>query len=185
MRKVFGLVLFVVLTLLLASPALAAPTWDRNPRGFKHGIAVTIEGGPYYFKGPGSVEGAVDVPGHTWVQTGPYRVKGRHYNVGPLALAGVPWWATVEPYGVLLYVVDGIIDVPPDELSEEREARLKARGYVHIHEFVDEHGDELEDYVIYLKHTAVTEFYFNGGPAAPDTNHMVNPGIDYEFMPNW
>jgi len=112
-------------------------------------------------------------------------VKGRHYNVGPLAVAGAPWWATGEPYGVLLYVVDGIIDVPPDELSEERKAWLKSRGYVHIHEFVNGDG-ELKDYVVYLKHTAARSFDFNGGPPVPpNVPHPVTPGIDYDFMPNW
>jgi hypothetical protein len=65
-----------------------------------------------------------------------------------------------------------------------REYQLKKKGYVHFHEFVNS-GGELEDYVIYLKHTAVREFYFNGGPAAPGSNHMVTPGIDYNFIPNW
>ena len=56
---------------------------------------------------------------------------------------------------------------------------------MHIHEFVDGNGVELEEYVVYLKHTAVTAFYFNGGPMAPGSNHMVSPGIDHMFMPNW
>ncbi len=184
MRKVLVGGLFGVFALLLVSPALAAPTWDRNPKSFLHGIALDIDGMTLYFKGPGSVEGAIDVPGHTWVRTGPYRVKGRHYNVGPWFLpVGTPWWATGEEYGVLLFVVDGIIDVPPGELPEGREGWLKAHGYVHIHELVFANGIEYEDLVVYLKHTAVRSFFFDGGPMMP--NYDVTPGVDYNFMPNW
>ena len=150
----------------------AAPMWDKNPKAFIHGLAVEIQGEEYYFKGPGSIPGVIDVPGHTWVQTGPYRVVGRHYNVGPWMMPGTPWWASEEPYGVLLYKVDGIIDVPPAELPNGREDWLKRHGYVHKHEFVDGSGVELEEYVVYLKHTAVREFYFDGGPPAPmSTEH--------------
>jgi len=186
MKKALLFGTFSILTLLMASPVLAAPYWDNNPKAFVHGIALDIDGMTLYFKGPGSVEGAIDVPGHTWVQTGFDRVKGRHYNVGPwMAPAGTPRWATQEPYGVLLFVVDGIIDVPPDDLSYDREQWLKDHGYVHFHELVDSDSVESEDYVVYLKHTAVRSFYFDGGPMAPGSNHDVTPGIDYNFMPNW
>lgn len=182
MKKALLFGTFSILTLLMASPVLAAPYWDNNPKAFVHGIALDIDGMTLYFKGPGSVEGAIDVPGHTWVQTGSYRVKGRHYNIGP---SGTPsWWATGEPNGILLFVVDGIIDAPPGELPEGREDWLKDRGYVHFHELVFSDGTtEYEDLVVYLKHTAVREFYFDGGPMAP--MYWVYPGIDYNFMPNW
>lgn len=186
-----GLIGLAITLLVMGSlgnvTAVKTTAWDRdigNP-GFVHGLAVEIDGEEYYFAGPGSIRGEVDVPGHTWVQTGPNKVLGKHYNVGPwMAPSGTPWWATGEDYGVLLYHVDGIIDVPPNELSDARESMLKNKGYVHVHEFVNS-GGELEDYVIYLKHTAVREFYFNGGPAAPGSNHMVTPGVDYMFIPNW
>ena len=137
MRKVLGLGLLTVFALLSASPTLAAPTWDRNPKGFVHGIALEIEGEIWYFAGPGSLVppfSVIDVPGHTWVQTGPYRVKGRHYNIGPAGMAS--WWATGEPNKVLLFVVDGIIDVFPENLSPKREQWLMTHGYVHVHELV-------------------------------------------------
>ena len=183
---ILGFCLAVTAMFMLASSSAAAPTWDNNPKGFEHGLAVEIEGMEYYFKGPGSVQGVIDVPGHTWVQAGPNQIVGRHYNVGPwMAPAGTPWWVTGEPYGELLYIVHGIIDVPPEELTMKEEMWYKDRGYVHVHEFVDQGGNELHDYVLYLKHTAVSEFYFNGGPMAPMSNHMVEPGIDYMFTPNW
>jgi hypothetical protein len=162
--KSLGLGMLVIFLFVLASPASAT------------GTRLTS----------GSVEGAIDVPGHTWVQTGRNRVIGLHYNVGPwMAPAGSPWWATGEPYGVLLYVVHGIIAPPPGELSDKVAQRLKARGYVHVHEFVYEDGTEFEDVVVYLKHIAVRKFFFDGGPMAPMSNHEVSPGIDYNFIPNW
>jgi hypothetical protein len=185
MRKTYYIgLLTLILTTIVISPVLASPSWDRYPKGFEHGLAVSIDGNDYYFKGPGSIAGAIDVPGHVWVQTGPNRVIGLHYNVGPWAVPhGTPWWATGEPYGVLLFKVDGIIDVPPDDLSSKMENWYRKHGYVHIHEFVDEYGVELEDYVVYLKHTAVRTFFFDGGPMTP--MYWVYPGVDYDFMPNW
>ncbi len=176
MKKVLGLGLFIVFTLLLASPVLAAPTWDKNPKGFVHGIALEIDGETRYFDGPGT--GVQDVPGHTWVETGPYRVKGRHYNVGP---GGAPsWWATGEPDGVLLFVVDGIIAPWSMEIRE----KMAARGYVHYHELVDAADNPHPTLVVWLKHTAVRSFNFDGGPM-PALAHLVTPGIDYNFMPNY
>ena len=190
MKKSIILVMCLAIAALfvLSSSVSAAPTWDKNPKSFEHGLAVEIEGSKYYFKGPGSVEGVIDVPGHTWVQVGPNQVMARHYNVGPwMAPAGTPWWATDEPYGVLLYMVHGIIDVPPEELTDDEEDWYKDQGYIHIHEFVDEDGNELEDYIVYLKHIAVREFNFNGGPpmTPPMPNRDVSPGVDYMFAPNW
>ena len=163
MRKFLGLGLLIVFALLLASPALAAPTRDKDPKAFVHGIALEIDGKYYYFAGPGSVPDATDVPGHTWVHTGPYGVVGRHYNVRPwMAPLGTTLWASEKPYGVLLFMVHGIADLPPDELTEEREEWLKGQGYVHFHEVVDAETDEItEDIVAYLKHIAVREFYFD------------------------
>jgi hypothetical protein len=186
MRKsiILAMCLAVAALFVLSSSVSAAPTWDKNPKGFVHGLAVEIEGEDYYFAGPGSVAGVIDVPGHTWVQAGPNQIVAKHYNVGPWFLpAGTPWWATDEPYGILLWIVHGIIDVRPDELTDAEEDWYKDHGYIHIHEFVDGSGDELDDYVVYLKHTAVREFFFDGGPAMP--MYDVEPGIDYGFMPNW
>ncbi len=180
-----GLSLAVVASFMLATSVQAAPTWDKNPAAFKHGLAVEIDGEYYWFKGPGSVQGIVDVPGHTWVQAGENQIVGKHYNVGPwMAPAGAPWWATGEPWGVQLFQVHGIIDVPPAELSTKKAEMYKAQGYVHFHEFLDANGVESEEWVVYLKHVALSSFDFDGGPM-PAAGHLVSPGVDYEFMPNW
>jgi hypothetical protein len=188
MKKIsrLGLITTIIAVSLIGA-VYAAPHWGKNPKGFEHGLAVNIEGTDYWFKGPGSVAGAVDVPGHTWKQTGQYRVIGRHYNIGPLAAGEAPWWASDEDYGVMLYKVDGLIDVPPNELPEGREGWLKAHGYVHVHEFVDVGGTISPDWVVYLKHTARTSFTLDGGPGAPNPpyEHYVTPGIDYRFPNNW
>ena len=183
-----SLLVILVGTALLSSlyvgAASALPTWGNNPKAFIHGIALDIEGETWYFVGPGSVPGVVDVPGHTWVQTGPYRVVGKHYNIGP---NGAPsWWAVNEESGIQLYKVDGIIDVKPNMLSSERAEWLLEHGYVHVHELVNAMNEEHPYYMVYLKHTAITEFDFNGMPAQMMGNiHHVTPGIDYNFMPNW
>ena len=103
---------------LSISATFALPTWDHNPKGFVHRIALNIESKTWYFTGLGSIPDVMDLPGHTWVQTGPYKVVGKHYNIGP---NGAPsWWATDEKSGIQLYKVDGIIDVKPNMLSQDR-----------------------------------------------------------------
>jgi hypothetical protein len=180
----FGLVMALLVMGDFGSvAAVKATAWDKdisNP-GFVHGLAVEIDGEAYYFKGPGSIKGEIDVPGHTWVQAGKYQIVGKHYNVGPWMAAGAPWWVSGVDYGEQLFNVHGIIDVPPDELSNKKEMQYKKQGYIHDHEFVDSEGNELGDYRVYLKHIAVQEFYFDGGPMAPGSDHMVTPGVDYNF----
>ena len=170
---------------LLVIPALAAPVWDRNPSGFEHGLIVDLEGEEYYIKGPGSIPGAVDVPGHTWIQTGSNQFVGRHYNTGPymagMGMAVPSWWAPGEKNGILLYIVDAIADKWTPEIAEE----MAERGYVHYHEFVSvETGEEHEYLVMWLKHTAVRSFEFAPAPM-PMAAHYVTPGIDWGFMPNY
>jgi len=186
------LVMVVLSLLVLGSignvAGAKATAWEKDIAKDKyvHGLTVEIEGEEYWFKGPGSISGEVDVPGHTWKQKGDWKVSGYHYNVGPtMAPAGAQWWASGEDWGAKLYKVYGIIEVPPEDLTMKQENKLKAKGYVHVHEFVDENGDELEDYVVYLKHKAVRDFYFDGGPGTPMTDHMVDKGTDYNFAPNW
>lgn len=183
MRKVLGLGLltFIAFAILSASPALAAPTWYKNPKAFTYGIVVHVDGEGYYFAGPPIEEGAeaTDVPGHTWVQARPYHVVGRHYNTGPFGASS--WWAPYEPNGVLLYIVHGIIAPWSMEIGE----KMASRGYVHYHELVHViTGEEHPSMVVWLKHTAVRSFWF-ASPPVPTANHTVTPGIDYEFMPNW
>ncbi len=186
MRKILGFGLFGIFILLLVFPALAAPTWDRNPADFMHGIAVELDGEFWYFAGPGSIappNDVIDVPGHTWKQSldNPYKFVGRHYNVGPwMAPSGAPWWASGEPYGVMLFKVHGRMAPWTEEIA----AKMASKGYVHYHELVDASGNHHPQLVVWLKHTAIRSFYFDGGPM-PGAAHEVKPGVDYEFMPNW
>lgn len=159
----------------------------HNPNGFIHGIVVDIDGIDYYFDGaPDGPNGAIDVPGHSWVQSGPNRLVGKHYNTGP---AGAPqWWSSDAPNGELLYIVHAIID----EWSMMKAKHYHARGFVHYHEFVEvSDGTTLHPAkVVWLKHTAVTSFTLDRGPKgqgldfpAPYT-HQVTPGVDMEFPNN-
>jgi hypothetical protein len=71
-----------ILTVLVALPVSA--------QGFTHGIVINVDGEDYYLMGPADgPNGEQDVPGHHWVQTGPDRLEGKHYNTGP---NGAPQW---------------------------------------------------------------------------------------------
>ena len=147
-----------------------------------HGAVVMIDGEAYYFAGPtDGKNGANDVPGHFWAQTGPNRVIGKHYNTGPW---GMPkWWSSDAEDGALLYIVDGIIDT----WSVKKAAYYKRRGFVHRHEFVSvADGSFHPSKVVWLKHTAVTSFTLDGGPGAPNPpyEHFVTPGLDIHFPNN-
>lgn len=187
---VFSIPIVFLLTVLLTTSVIAAPMWQRNPKAFEHGIKLEIDGEYYYFAGmpipdpDGNYK--QDIPGHTWVQTGPYRVVGRHYNYPSYPMhPDIPFWAIYEPENVMLYKVDGIVDMPPTELSEKKENWLKDHGYVHKHELVyADNGSVAGELVVYLKHTAIRSFYFTP-PMAPWNWHWVTPGIDDNFMPNW
>jgi len=155
-------------------------------KGFVHGIIVNIDGEDYYFAGkPDGPGGAVDVPGHDWVQAGPNRLVGKHYNTGPF---GAPsWWSSDAGDGELLYIVQAIIDT----WSIEKAEYYKKRGYVHHHEFVRVSDGELHpNKVPWLKHIAVTSFTFDRGPMGQDPTmpppyiHDVTPGVDFEFPNN-
>jgi hypothetical protein len=186
-------VLLLMATIIgFSTVALAKPksTWDTNPKHYEHGLAVDLgDGIDWYFSGPGSESpmfSEIDVPGHTWQQVGHYRVKGLHYNVGPMGDAS--WWAKGEDDGILLFVVDGRIAPWNEEIAN----KMAKNGYVHYHELVRIIGvddtPQLEEHpnlVVWLKHTAVTDFYFDGGPMAPSSNHYVYKGVDYLFMPNY
>ncbi|MEN8118633.1 MAG: hypothetical protein ABFS16_16740 [Bacteroidota bacterium] len=151
--------------------------------GFVHGIVVDIDGMDYYFAGaPDGPNGEFDVPGHSWVQSGPDKVVGKHYNTGPF---GAPkWWSSDAEDGDLLYIVHGIID----EWTEMKAEHYAKRGFVHYHEFIKVNGGELHPHkVVWLKHTAVTSFTLDGGPGQPNPpyEHMVKPGVDFMFPNNY
>jgi len=167
-----GVLILVLLTLLIAAPVSA--------KGFVHGIVINVDGEDYYLAGvPDGPGGALDVPGHHWVQAGPNHLVGKHYNTGPF---GKPkWWSSDAPDGEFLYIVHGVTDI----WSMEKAARYASRGYVHYHKLVSVQDGTLHPAkVVWLKHTARTSFTLDGGPH-PEFAHEVTPGIDYEFMPNW
>lgn len=170
-RISWAVVVAGALLLLAVAPVGAA--------GFTHGLAIDVDGEYYYMAGaPDGPDGAFDIPGHYWVQTGPARLQGKHYNTGPF---GAPqWWSSDAPDGELLYVVDARIDT----WSPEKAAAYAARGFVHYHELVSVDGGELHPTkVVWLKHIARTFFTLDGGPH-PELAYEAEPGVNYEFIPN-
>ena len=157
------------LLLVLGGPASA------GKGGFTRGATFDIDGEAYYLDGPVvSPDGARDIPGHSWVQSGQRSIRGKHDN-------SADFWSSDAGDGELLYVVIGQIDT----WSEEKAARYAAKGYMHYHEFVSvEDGTPHPELVVWLKHHAVTHFTLDGGPK-PELTHEVAPGVDYEFIPNW
>ncbi len=166
----------VALLALVVAPVSAAKG------GFTHAPVIDVDGVEYYMAGaPDGPGGATDIPGHYWVQAGPRRVVGKHYNTGPFGKAS--WWSSGAPDGELLYIVHGIIDT----WSKEKAMSYAARGYVHYHELVKV-SDSVSDRtkhptkVVWLKHTARTSFNLNGGPHS-EFYHEVTPGVDFDFIP--
>ena len=164
---------------MVALLALAVAPVSAGNGAFTHAPVIDVDGVEYYMAGaPDGPGGATDIPGHYWVQAGPRRVVGKHYNTGPFGKAS--WWSSGAPDGELLYIVNGIIDT----WSKEKAMSYAARGYVHYHELLRvSDGDEHPDKVVWLKHTARTSFDLDGGPH-PELGHDVTPGVDYEFIPN-
>ncbi len=191
-KKLFAAILLPVLLATIISfgmlPIVARRqlVWPNFPIGYEHGIALDLGDGlgpAWYFKGPGSIiDGVIDVPGHVWKQVGTYHVFGLHFNVGP---GGAPsWWAKGEPDGVLLFVVEGRIEPWSVEIAN----KMAKEGFVHYHELVRDDGTtENEVFVVWLKHTAVYDFTFDGGPPML-TNYehdVFKNRVDYLFMPNY
>lgn len=183
-RRLVGLVsTALAMALLAVQPAIAqGPPDDRGPDGtvgFEHAPTVDVDGEDYHLDGaPDGPDGATDIPGHYWVQTGPDRLVGKHYNTGPFGAS--QWWSSDAADGEFLYVVSGIIDT----WSEEKAEAYAERGYLHYHELVSaEDGTFHPTKVVWLKHTARTSFTLDGGPH-PELSHEVTPGLDTEFIPN-
>ena len=171
-RYLLVLAVVAALTVLAAVPVSA--------EGFAHGIVINVDGEDYYLMGPADgPNGEKDVPGHYWVQAGPDKLVGKHYNTGP---NGAPqWWSSDAPDGELLYVVEARIDTWTPEKAEQ----YAAQGYVHYHHLTKVSDGTLHTTkVVWLKHTARTTFTLDGGPH-PEFTHGVTPGIDDAFIPNW
>jgi selenium-binding protein 1 len=171
-RRYFLVWVAVIALLILAAVPASA-------EGFVQGIVINIDGEDYYWQGlpvPDGPPGATDIPGHYWVQAGPNQLVGKHYNSGPQP----NFWSSDAPDGELLYIAHVIID----EWTREKAEQYDARGYTHYHEFVSvADGSHHPTKVGWFKHTAVTSFTLNGGPA-PQFYHEVTPGVDFEFIPN-
>lgn len=168
----------LILIALLFLLALSVASVSAN--GFVRGIVVTVDGVDYYLAGaPDAPGGAIDIPGHAWVQAGPNQLVGKHYNTGPFSAPN--WWSSDAPDGELLFMVHGVIDT----WSEQKAAVYASRGYVHYHELVSvDDGSLHPTKVVWLRHHARASFTFDGGPR-PDLAHSVTPGIDFEFINNW
>jgi hypothetical protein len=176
---------------------------DLDEYFFQHQITVFIDGKTWYFQAPelelnfnqnGQPQ---DLPGHCWQPgqdvDGFKRFIGKHYNTGPLAAGGGPkFWSSDAGEHEQLYWVDAVITPwsPKIALSRARQ------GYVHYHELVQA-GDGCyhPTLVIWMRHTALTDFTFDGGPPQFRENglpfrprnipHRVQPGVDYAFPPNY
>jgi len=146
---------------------------------FVHGVVIEYDGEDWYLSGPADgPKGERDIPGHTWVQAGENKIRGKHYNTGPFGAA--KWWSSDAPDGEYLYNVDGTIDGWSSSIAQS----YADKGYIHYHELVKVSNGSLHPTkVVWLKHTARTSFTLDGGPA-PQFTHSVRPGIDYEFIPN-
>ncbi len=180
MKKVM-LLATILAVAFIGVPVFAKPNWSRNPEDFVHGIVITLDGEDYYLAGPpDGPSGEKDVPGHSWVYgDDAYTLVGRHYNTGPFGMS--QWWSSDASDGQLLFMVHAIIAPWTMEIAE----RMSMRGYVHYHELVHvTTGMEHPSMVVWLRHTAVSSFTFDGGPRT-EFAHDVTPGVDYEFIPNW
>jgi hypothetical protein len=197
--KVFNLIFIVLFSILIVACSQQEPTNSINSTdqidqtesmefesiesyangAFVHGIVVNLDGDDYYMAGaPDGPGGAFDIPGHYWVQAGPKKFVGKHYNTGPFGAA--QWWSNDAPDGELLYVVKGIIDT----WSLAKANKYAAKGFVHYHEFVNvSDGTHHPTKVVWLKHISRTRFNLDGGPH-PELAHYVTPGLDNEFIPN-
>jgi hypothetical protein len=150
-----------------------------SAEGFTHAPVITVDDVDYYLAGaPDGPGGAIDIPGHYWVQAGPNQLVGKHYNEGPFGAS--QWWSSNAPDGEYLYKVHGIIDT----WSPEKAISYASRGYVHYHELISVADGTLHPTkVVWLRHTARTSFNLDGGPH-PELDHEVTPGVDFDFIPN-
>ncbi len=144
-----------------------------------HGIIITIDGADYYLDGPADgPNGEKDIPGHYWTLTDETTLTGEHYNTGPMGAES--WWATKTENDVLLWTVEAIIDT----WTEEKANDYAEQEYVHYHELVRVSNGQLHpEKVVWLRHTAVTDFTFDGGPHPEFGSREVTEGVDSDFLP--
>lgn len=206
--------LIAAVVVALVSPGGAAALGDTemkdclvnpglpNPQGFIHQTRMFIDDTYWYFVGPenelayNQVGQPQDMPGHCWKGTpdfkGLMRFFGMHFNTGPLGGGGLPrFWSSTAGDHEQLYWVDLIISEWTPEIAVQR----MKEGYVHYHELVQSGtGCKHPTKVAWLRHTAILDFTFDGGPPQvyPDTGypfrprnvpHVVHPGVDHAFPP--
>jgi hypothetical protein len=178
MNLKFSKHLMIGIAVVALAAVLALPV---SAGGFTRGIVVNVDGTDYYLSGPADVPGgARDIPGHSWVQAGPDKIVGKHYNTGPFGAD--KWWSSDAADGEFLFKVDGIIDF----WTEDKAKEYDARGYVHYHELAAVvGGTQHPTKVVWLKHTARTSFTLDGGPSTPDPGIVMTPGVAFNFLPNW
>jgi len=144
---------------------------DKIPKAFVQEPIIEYEGVEYYFAGPPFLN---DIPGHYWNVNGKH-IVGIHLNEGPAP----NFWASGIEEGARLFKVDGIIGYNDGNMVP------KSPGYVHWHPLVpvDPSSGYDPDIGVFLKHTAVASFYFEGGPH-PENARWIDPGVDANFIPN-
>lgn len=211
-RSILALALAAVLCGLPGIPAAAQeaemPECLANPGvatlfGFTHRPEIFLDDRFWYFSAPelelnfdqhGQPQ---DLPGHCWSPAldaaGFKRFIGKHFNTGPLGMGGpASWWSSDAGDHAQLYWVDAVISPWSPEIA----ARRARDGYVHYHELVRKDDGCLHPTLVaWLRHTALQEFTFDGGPpqARPDGRpfrprnvpHAVHPGLDLSFPPNY
>jgi hypothetical protein len=68
----------------------------------------------------------------------------------------------------------------------EKAEAYASRGYVHRHEMrAVDGGAEHPNKVIWLRHTAITTFNFDGGLMLGMAQHYVTHGVDFDFPNNY
>lgn len=171
--------------------------------GFTHRIEIFLDDKTWFFAGPEldlnfTQEGQPqDLPGHCWAPArdvaGAKHFIGKHHNTGPLTMGGPGrFWSSDAEDHQQLYWVDVLISAWSPEIAQRR----MLHGYVHYHELVQKDDGCLHpDLVVWMRHSAVRAFTFDGGPpqTRPDgrpfrprnVGHEVLPGLDPNFPPNY
>jgi len=172
MKTIFATALTALVAFMMVfSFSASAMTVEKIPKGFEQEPIIEVDGVDYYLAGPPFLN---DIPGHYWNVKGNH-ITGLHFNEGPMP----NFWASDIDEGALLFKIDAIIGYNDGSMVPTQP------GYVHWHEFapVDPSMDYDPDIGLFLKHTAVDYFFFEAGPM-PMNAHLVEPGIDYDFMNN-